>query len=173
MIPNNVDNRRAQSAGNANEILRSGEEVHYFGSPYPRGLVWYLEQFAHISADQQTIEKTPSYFVAKHDFGECKNSLRGCTCSAFSPTRKSCLAPIRKSSRKRWSSSSFSATRQSGPFRIYLQQSILVKTRHNKSLESRSKTEMVMKNRSTGWYLFSQYAMMCMYYQHGVGCREK
>ena len=47
------------------QIKSCGPEVHYFDQHYPRGLQWYLEQTPKVQAEQQTIEKTPSYFVVK------------------------------------------------------------------------------------------------------------
>lgn len=47
------------------QVKSCGPEVHYFDQRYPRGLQWYLDQTPDVRAGQQTIEKTPSYFVVK------------------------------------------------------------------------------------------------------------
>ena len=47
------------------QVKSCGPEVHYFDQHYPRGLKWYLEQTPEVRSGQQTIEKTPSYFVVK------------------------------------------------------------------------------------------------------------
>lgn len=47
------------------QVKSCGPEVHYFDQNYPRGLRWYLDQTPKIRAGQQTIEKTPSYFVVR------------------------------------------------------------------------------------------------------------
>ncbi|XP_028395243.1 heparan sulfate glucosamine 3-O-sulfotransferase 5-like [Dendronephthya gigantea] len=47
------------------QVKSCGPEVHYFDQRYPRGVQWYLEQTAKVRSEQQTIEKTPSYFVVR------------------------------------------------------------------------------------------------------------
>lgn len=47
------------------QVKSCGPEVHFFDQRYPRGLQWYLDQTPDVRAGQQTIEKTPSYFVVK------------------------------------------------------------------------------------------------------------
>ena len=47
------------------QVKSCGPEVHYFDQHFPRGLKWYLEQTPEVRNGQQTIEKTPSYFVVK------------------------------------------------------------------------------------------------------------
>ena len=47
------------------QVKSCGPEVHYFDQHYPRGLQWYLDQTPDVRDGQQTIEKTPSYFVVK------------------------------------------------------------------------------------------------------------
>lgn len=45
------------------QVKSCGPEVHFFDQRYPRGLLWYRNQTPGIVDGQQTIEKTPSYFV--------------------------------------------------------------------------------------------------------------
>lgn len=47
------------------QVKSCGPEVHYFDQRYPRGLQWYLEQTVKVRSEQQTIEKTPGYFVVR------------------------------------------------------------------------------------------------------------
>ena len=47
------------------QVKSCGPEVHYFDQNYPRGLRWYVDQTPKVRAGQQTIEKTPSYFVVR------------------------------------------------------------------------------------------------------------
>lgn len=110
------------------QVKSCGPEVHFFDQRYPRGLLWYLEQTPRISADQQTIEKTPSYFVVK-DVPQRVLSYS----KAINKTLKF-LVIFRDPTVRAISD--------------YVQLSVGMKTRYNKRLEPFE--EMVMKNRSTG-----------------------
>ena len=110
------------------QVKSCGPEVHFFDQRYPRGLLWYLEQTPRISADQQTIEKTPSYFVVK-DVPERVLSYS----KAINKTLKF-LVIFRDPTVRAISD--------------YVQLSVGMKTRYNKRLEPFE--ELVMKNRSTG-----------------------
>ena len=126
------------------QMKSCGRELHYFDHRYTRGLNWYLQQFPRISADQQTIEITPSYFVVKHVPQRV---------FAYSKTINKTLK--------------FLVIFRDPTVRAisdYLQQSIRIKTRHNKNLEPFE--EFVTKNRSTGINTSLQIIKIGVYSKH-------
>lgn len=110
------------------QVRSCGPEVHFFDQRYPRGLQWYLEQTPEVLPDQQTIEKTPSYFVVK-DVPQRMLSYS----KTINKTLKF-LVIFRDPTVRAISD--------------YVQLSIGVKAKYNKRLMPFE--EMVMKNRSTG-----------------------